>query len=177
MFLLHTHIHIHTQTNNHAYIQGDLMTMNHHLLCAVGVGHPALRAVVEATATASARYSTAAAAAAGESPGQQQQQQQQQQPGFSAKLTGAGGGGCAIVLSPIPYVPRHSDSDASTSTRSSALENSLHALVEDLRYVMATYHGFISNICMISRNDVFLRSLGCDVHHSSIAGKGVLWVV
>lgn len=98
------------------------MTMNHHLLCAVGVGHPALRAVVEATAAASARFHNAAAA--GEGSGQQQ-------PGFSAKLTGAGGGGCAIVLSPIPYVPRHSDSDASTS--SSALESSLHALVEDLR--------------------------------------------
>ena len=96
------------------------MTMNHHLLCAVGVGHPALRAVVEATAAASARFHNAAA---GEG-------SRQQQPGFSAKLTGAGGGGCAIVLSPIPYVPRHSDSDASTS---SALENSLHALVEDLR--------------------------------------------
>jgi len=141
----HVYLHIYKQT----ITQGDLMTMNHHLLCAVGVGHPALRAVVEATAAASARYSTAAAGAAapaGESPGQLQlQQQQQQQPGFSAKLTGAGGGGCAIVLSPIPYVPRHSDSDASTS--SSALENSLHALVEDLRYVVATTnHGLVSNI-------------------------------
>lgn len=105
------------------------MTMNHHLLCAVGVGHPALRAVVEATAAASARYSAAAAAVQDVSE-QQQQQQQQQLPGFSAKLTGAGGGGCAIILSPIPYVPRHSDSDAPAS---SPLEQNLHALVEDLR--------------------------------------------
>lgn len=110
------------------------MTMNHHLLCAVGVGHPALRAVVEATAAASASYREAEEALGlGEDKGQGQQQQQQQ-PGFSAKLTGAGGGGCAIVLSPIPYTPRSADcvseSDASTS---SALENSLHALVENLR--------------------------------------------
>lgn len=106
------------------------MTMNHHLLCAVGVGHPALRAVVEATAAASASYREAEEALGlAEDKGQGQQQ-----PGFSAKLTGAGGGGCAIVLSPIPYTPRSADcvseSDASTS---SALENSLHALVENLR--------------------------------------------
>lgn len=35
-------------------------------------------------------------------------------------------------------------------------------------------HDFIVNV---SQHNAFLRSLGCDVHHSSIAGKGVLWVV
>lgn len=84
------------------------MTMNHQLLCAVGVGHPALTAVVQAAAAASA---ASKGAAHGE--------------GFAAKLTGAGGGGCAIVLSPIAYTP--------VEEGASDLERSLQALVEALR--------------------------------------------
>ena len=46
--------------------------MNHHLLNALGVGHPALTIVQEESAKL----------------------------GMAAKLTGAGGGGCAITLVP-----------------------------------------------------------------------------
>ena len=53
-------------------MQGLLFRTNHHLLCALGVGHPSLSAVVEASASH----------------------------GLSCKLTGAGGGGCAITLLP-----------------------------------------------------------------------------
>lgn len=91
--------------------QGDLMTMNHQLLCAVGVGHPALTAVVEAAAAASS-------AGNGNGSGE----------GFAAKLTGAGGGGCAIVLSPIAYVPAETAGE-----HAGDLERSLHTLVEALR--------------------------------------------
>lgn len=46
------------------------MRVNHHLLCALGVGHPHLETVRAVCATF----------------------------GFPCKLTGAGGGGCAIAL-------------------------------------------------------------------------------
>lgn len=49
------------------------MDMNHHILNAIGVGHPALTQVVGIAAGADCH----------------------------AKLTGAGGGGCAIILLPI----------------------------------------------------------------------------
>jgi mevalonate kinase len=51
---------------------GTLMSLNHHLLGALGVGHPALDAVCEAVAKR----------------------------GCWGKLTGAGGGGCALTLLP-----------------------------------------------------------------------------
>ena len=50
--------------------QGQLMATNHHLLCALGVGHPSLDAV---RACCLSRH-------------------------CECKLTGAGGGGCAIAL-------------------------------------------------------------------------------
>lgn len=101
------------------------MTMNHQLLCAVGVGHPALTAVVEAAATASA-----ASNSSGGSSGDRGD-------GFAAKLTGAGGGGCAIVLSPIPYVARPAQEVAETEGEAAAgsdLQLSLQSLVKALRY-------------------------------------------
>lgn len=52
---------------------GKLMDMNHALLDAIGVGHPALTKLVLAARAAGA---------------------------FGAKMTGAGGGGCMIALSP-----------------------------------------------------------------------------
>lgn len=54
-------------------VQGKLMNMNHGLLCALGVGHPALTKVAEI----SAKHGS-----------------------MACKLTGAGGGGCAITLVP-----------------------------------------------------------------------------
>lgn len=53
--------------------KGELMSFNHGLLNAMGVGHPALTKVFEA----SSRHG-----------------------GMACKLTGAGGGGCAITLVP-----------------------------------------------------------------------------
>lgn len=50
----------------------DLFCFNHHLLNTIGVGHPALDKVCRLAAEA----------------------------GLAAKLTGAGGGGCAVVLLP-----------------------------------------------------------------------------
>lgn len=46
------------------------MNINHELLCSLGVGHPSLTIVC----------------------------QQSREAGFASKLTGAGGGGCAITL-------------------------------------------------------------------------------
>ena len=54
-------------------VQGQLFRTNHSLLCALEVGHPALTAVVEASALQ----------------------------GMSCKLTVDGGGGCAITLLPL----------------------------------------------------------------------------
>lgn len=53
---------------------GDLMNINHALLCAVGVSHESLERLIYAARKAGA---------------------------FGAKLTGAGGGGCMIALSPL----------------------------------------------------------------------------
>jgi mevalonate kinase len=97
--------------------------MNHHLLCALGVGHPSLSAVVNAS----------------------------EECGMACKLTGAGGGGCAITLlpptksHPPPPLPSsttdstghvhahatpHTDPPA-TSSKKSALEGALKALGYD----------------------------------------------
>ncbi len=61
---------------------GKLFSINHHLLCALGVGHAAIDAVVAESAK-----QAAAEAAAGHN--------------FSTKLTGAGGGGCTITQVPF----------------------------------------------------------------------------
>ena len=55
-----------------SFFPQDLFLLNQHLLNAVGVGHPVLGRVCEMASRA----------------------------GLAAKLTGAGGGGCAIVLVP-----------------------------------------------------------------------------
>lgn len=95
------------------------MTMNHHLLCGVGVGHPALTAVVEAAAAATTTKKSSSSSGSSS--------------GFAAKLTGAGGGGCAIVLSPIPYSEPLSGDAVSSTSSSSELESSLHTLVGTIR--------------------------------------------
>jgi hypothetical protein len=143
-------------------LQGTLMTMNHHLLNAVGVGHPALTALVEAAAAA--RY---AHAASGE------------QRGFACKLTGAGGGGCAIILSPVPYC---ADKAADESAEGRDVSAALRALVEKIRCACRCV--CVSGLHRALRwrsHAVFvtffsIRLMGCDVHHSSIAGKGVVWL-
>jgi expansin (peptidoglycan-binding protein) len=101
------------------FLQGTLMTMNHHLLNAVGVGHPALTALVETAAAA--RY---AHAGSGE------------KRGFACKLTGAGGGGCAIILSPVPYC---ADSTAANEPVESegGVSAALCGLVEKIRCASA----------------------------------------
>ncbi|KAJ1412256.1 GHMP kinase [Ochromonadaceae sp. CCMP2298] len=99
---------------------GQLMALNHGLLCALGVGHPALTAVVEAS----------------------------QALGFPCKLTGAGGGGCAIILSPVPFCE-----DAPELGQEGEQEQALRSLVRQL------------------------REMGCDVHRSSVGGSGVFWTV
>ncbi|XP_022654807.1 mevalonate kinase-like isoform X1 [Varroa jacobsoni] len=59
------------KTNQKLYeFAAELISMNHHLLNAIGVGHPILDRIVTVAGTV----------------------------GFSAKLTGAGGGGCGFIL-------------------------------------------------------------------------------
>ena len=64
-----------------SYGQGQLFNINHNLLCSLGVSHPTLDVIVAEANRA----------------------------GFPSKLTGAGGGGCALILSPVPY--NHNDTD------------------------------------------------------------------
>lgn len=97
------------------------MVMNHHLLNASGVGHPALTAVVEAAAAAGAGVLAGAGAGAGGFPG------------FACKLTGAGGGGCAIILSPVPYTPSLPGGE-----QAGPVEAALGGLVDKLRYSICT---------------------------------------
>eukprot|EP01038_Epipyxis_sp_PR26KG_P010637 gene10637-14284_t len=70
-----------------------LIILNHHLLCGLQVGHPALTKVVELSASE----------------------------GFACKLTGAGGGGCAITLLPSVL-------DADSSSRLDNLVANLRSL-------------------------------------------------
>ena len=58
--------------------QQELFTINQHLLNGLGVGHPSLDTVCQIT----------------------------KQFGLSAKLTGGGGGGCAIALLPTGQLDR-----------------------------------------------------------------------
>ena len=107
--------------------QGQLFRTNHHLLCALGVGHPALSAVVEASEVR----------------------------GMSCKLTGAGGGGCAITLLPLDkYID--SDSERQDVTDTLNLVEASGALVSDLEAALAT--------------------LGFETFESSLAGRGVQWL-
>ena len=64
-----------------SYAQGQLFNINHNLLCSLGVSHPTLDVIVAEANRA----------------------------GFPSKLTGAGGGGCALILSPVPY--NHNDTN------------------------------------------------------------------
>jgi hypothetical protein len=109
-----------------------LITVNHGLLCTLGVGHPALSAAVDAVNAV----------------------------GFSAKLTGAGGGGCAIALIPsnahitepiykhhlakvisVPMVNKNHDiiieeKKNCSSSQSGAVDERFVNLMDTLRYNM-----------------------------------------
>jgi mevalonate kinase len=81
------------------------MQKNHELLNQVGVGHEALDNVVRAA----------------------------RDQGFACKLTGAGGGGCAIVLSSVAYSePSSRGSEGQSGADEEAL-NRLDSLVQAIR--------------------------------------------
>ena len=107
--------------------QGELMAMNHHLLNAVGVGHPALTAVVDAAAACKYHLRTSPEDEEGVATGEEVIEER----GFACKLPGAGGGGCAIVLSPVSYSPETPvlGSEPDTSVPVTAL----NVLVEKIR--------------------------------------------
>jgi len=70
-----------------SYAQGQLFNINHNLLCSLGVSHPTLDVIVAEANRA----------------------------GFPSKLTGAGGGGCALILSPVPYNRNDTNDCAATA--------------------------------------------------------------
>jgi mevalonate kinase len=121
------------------------MQKNHELLNQVGVGHEALDNVVRAA----------------------------RDQGFACKLTGAGGGGCAIVLSSVAYSePNSRGSEGRSAADAEALDR-LDSLVQAIRLA----HTKSGVDTPDSRFPVCCRALGYDVHHSSVGGKGVLWLV
>jgi mevalonate kinase len=95
----------------------ELVTVNHHLLCSIGVGHIQLASVVNISNSF----------------------------GCAAKLTGAGGGGCAITL----INP----------------DTNIEELSKTLKYVVFP-HVFFPFF-------VAFRNSGFDVFESSIGGDGV----
>lgn len=80
-------------------IQSDLVRLNHWLLNALGVGHSSLDIIVKESAAV----------------------------GLSSKLTGAGGGGCAITVLPVVR-------DEHISGNPSPADNtSVHSLIGTLK--------------------------------------------
>jgi GHMP kinases C terminal len=109
--------------------KGQLFRLNHHLLCALGVGHPSLSAVVNAS----------------------------EECGMACKLTGAGGGGCAITLLPS-FRP----------LPSSASDTTVHVHA-------APQTDPTAGSSKKSALEGALRALGYDTFESSLAGEGVQW--
>lgn len=104
------------------------MTINHGLLCALGVGHPALTKVVET----SARHG-----------------------GMACKLTGAGGGGCAITLLP------------EGSTHVEPLRDALCAMGFDSYISKVGGHGVKWHVAYPPTLDKSAMRKGQDVSHDS----------
>lgn len=104
--------------------QGLLFRINHQLLCALDVSHSSLEAVVKAS----------------------------ESEGLSCKLTGAGGGGCAITLLPM-------DATCETGSQSSSEEVQSSA----------------GQTCAVNRLKASLGELGFEAFESSLAGDGVQW--
>jgi len=71
-----------------------LFNINHNLLCALGVSHPSLDTIVAEANKA----------------------------GFPSKLTGAGGGGCALILSPVPYSDVNEDGSSAMDSDSNKVQ-------------------------------------------------------
>lgn len=91
-----------------------MFNINHNLLCSLGVSHPTLDVIVAEASKA----------------------------GFPSKLTGAGGGGCALILSPVSYNHNESndcatitDDDSNNSDDSDDKEKrrQLHALIDRIK--------------------------------------------
>ena len=98
--------------------------MNHHLLCALDVSHPSLDAVFKVSKSE----------------------------GLSCKLTGAGGGGCAITLLPLEEIRATECKNGSGELWSSAVATSA-----------------------VERLKMTLEELGFEAFESSLAGDGVQW--
>lgn len=109
-------------------VQGLLFRTNHHLLCALGVGHPSLSAVVEASASH----------------------------GLSCKLTGAGGGGCAITLLSADGLQSKREREEGDEGTPVVNRNEV-------------------NLLAITELIAALNALGFETFESSLAGQGVRW--
>jgi len=115
------------QSGSHLYGElGRLARVNHCLLNALGVGHESLDTVVRA----SLRH------------------------GFTAKLTGAGGGGCAITLLPASPADEAPSPAVASGAAAAAASASLEARVAAFQDEM--------------------RGLGYDCFSTTLGGSGVL---
>jgi GHMP kinases C terminal len=112
--------------------------MNHHLLCALGVGHPSLSTVVNAS----------------------------DECGMACKLTGAGGGGCAITLLPPAKSPPPLPLPSSTIESAGNVHVHVHA---------APHTDPPASSSKKSALEGALKALGYDTFESSLAGEGVQW--
>ena len=129
--------------------------MNQHLLNALGVGHASLTAVVEASSVR----------------------------GMACKLTGAGGGGCAITLLPLGAEKEKEVSvDISSGSEIKRNSNSIgHRQKQEQKGTVGD--DLISAIdlndsCgeLITDLKTSLAALGFETFESSLAGRGVQWV-
>ena len=131
--------------------------MNQHLLNALGVGHASLTAVVEASSVR----------------------------GMACKLTGAGGGGCAITLLPLGAEKERDVSvDISSGSEIKRNSNSIgHRQKQEQKGTVTVGEELISAInlndsCgeLITDLKTSLAALGFETFESSLAGRGVQWV-
>lgn len=114
--------------------------MNHHLLCALGVSHSSLNAVVAAS----------------------------EERGFACKLTGAGGGGCAITL--LPSKHPQSLPLSLPSSHTSGIAPPIPAILP-----ADTETDLDPATCNKRDLEGALKALGYDTFESALAGQGVLW--